>query len=258
MARARLCAAAHDQHCTVDDDRSCEGPRRGKRGCPLPLAVLEPQHLGQSLPARLRLAADDEDRAVSDDGAVRPSRRDRPTGRPGVRLGVVEVDVAEVVRAAPSADHPELALVHDSGGTALRPRQRRRLAPAVRGRVVDGVEVERRDRVAAADDVDLAVDNGGGVAAAGLGERRRLGPAPGLDVVDMNCCRRVVGRRPEAADHIDAAVEVRGRRGVQTLARKGRHVVPTGALEPFDLEHRQTGDIGAAERPEAVPSETTA
>ena len=124
-----------------------------------PLAVLEPQHLGERLPARLRLAADDEDRAVPDDGAVRAARRDRRTGRPRVRRGVVDVDArrsrrgrsarrspracprARPLRGCPSpaaAAPPHSSCPRQgrrrSGGRASRPSCRRRRRGSCRRR----------------------------------------------------------------------------------------------------------------------------
>src|SRR5688572_30382058 len=154
-------AAADDEDALIKDDGAREIARRRQRSirCPQGGARVEAQDVAKDSASRLRLAAEIKQRAAKHRGAPCAAGVDRRTRRPCVSSRIVDVNVAEIVRTASSADRIKTSLEHGYRRTSRPPRQPGALAPDIRLRIVDAVIVDRGHRVAAADDMDAPFEH---------------------------------------------------------------------------------------------------
>src|SRR5664280_1985162 len=136
--------AADDVDRIAEAHRAREVARRRHRLDRLPSRArrVEPERARKALAERLRLTTEEKDRTAPFRGAGGAARLDRRAAGPRVPARIVEVDFAEVGRAAAPADRAELAAVRQRCRAAFGAWQGRQPGPA-----------------AAADDVDRPVEH---------------------------------------------------------------------------------------------------
>src|SRR2546423_4798985 len=139
---------SHQQHRACEQNSARIIPRRAHWRRPLPSICrgIEPQYLVERSLSRLRFATEQIDVAAVDGCARGSAWFDGWSLAPRIARRIIDLDIAEISRAASSADRVELAVVRDCGGTSFRAREACALRSAAGRRIVLFIIGEERAR----------------------------------------------------------------------------------------------------------------